>query len=207
MKLMSESTKMVIVLVIVSLLSATSLSIVYEKTKPIIDENKEDALKKSLTEVMPTADRFEESNEVEEIISEKGEGIKKVFDAYDENNEKMGMVLLIDTMGFQGTIRILAGVDNSKKITGIKILEHLETPGLGERITENEFLEQFVNKPITLQGNDIDAITGATISSTAVIDTITGNVNRISGYIEEPEDELFIMNGSLENKTIENASD
>ena len=101
--------------------------------------------------------------------------------------------------GFGGTIKILIGVDNSKKITGTKILEHLETPGLGERITEDEFLEQFVNKPITLQANEIDAITGATISSTAIIDTITGNVNRISEYIES---ELMVINKSL----VKNAS-
>lgn len=207
---MNESTKMIIVLVIVSLLSATSLSIVYEKTKPIIEENKLGELRSSLKEVIPAANRFEENNELKEIISEEREGIKKVFDAYNKNNEKIAMALLMDTIGFGGTIKILVGVDNSKEISGVKILEHLETPGLGERITENEFLEQFVNKPMTLQGNEIDAITGATISSTAVIDTITGNVNRISKYIEEPEDGViegsFIMNKSLENKTIENAS-
>lgn len=238
---MNESTKMVVVLVIVSLLSAISLSIVYEKTEPIIKEKKSEELRNSLKGVMPAADRFEENNELKEIISEEREGIKKIFNAYDEDNKKMGMVLLMDGLGFNAVIRILVGIDiDSKKITGIKILEHLETPGLGERITEDEFLSQFFDKSIMLQANEIDAITGATISSTAVIDVITLNVNRISEYIireesekiegesgeeeleeigeveaaeepkdelaEEPVEELLVINESLENETIENAS-
>ncbi len=238
---MNESTKMVLVLVIVSLLSAVSLSIVYEKTEPIIKEKKSEELRNSLKEVVPIADRFEENNELKEIISEEREGIRKIFDAYDEDNKKIGMVLLMDGLGFNGVIRILVGIGiDSKKITGIKILEHLETPGLGERVTEDEFLSQFFDKSIMLQANEIDAITGATISSTAVIDIITLNVDRISEYIigeesekieeesgeeeleeigeveaeeepknelaEEPVEELLVINKSLENETIENAS-
>lgn len=206
---MKESTKMVMVLVIVSLLSATSLSIVYERTKQTIEENKAEELQRSLNEVIPKAYRFKEDSEAKEIISEEREGIKKVFDAYDKNDEKTGIVLLMDSIGFGGTIKILVGVDtNTAKIAGMKILEHLETPGLGERITEPEFLNQFKDKSTEIKADEFDAITGATISSTAVIETITENVNKISGYIEKPEDELIVsvMNESLENSTIENAS-
>ncbi len=204
-----ESTKMIVVLVVVSLLAATSLSMVYEKTRPTIEENKRIELKNSLGEVFPLGDRFEENNELA-LISEGREGIKKMFDGYDKEDNKIGVVLLMDTIGFAGSIRMLVGVDNSKKITGMKILEHLETPGLGERITEDEFLNQFTGKPITLQIEDVDAITGATISSTAVIETITGNVGRISEYLVEDEvigatplgnESIIVM-----NKTIENAS-
>lgn len=225
---MKETTKMVMVLVIVSLLSATSLSIVYEKTKSTIENNKLGELQRSLKEIIP-AERFEESSELNSLFSEGREGIKKVFDAYDGDNEKNGRVLLMDTIGFGGTIRMLVGVDNLKRISGVKILEHLETPGLGERITEDEFLGQFVGKPITLQIGELDAITGATISSEAVIETITENVNRVSEYLVEDgvteatsyanETESKEVNGTTspgnestkeiiikeDNKTIENA--
>ena len=54
-------------------------------------------------------------------------------------------------------------------------MEHLETPGLGARIEEEEFLDQFIGKP-----EKIDAITGATISSTAVIDTVEELISSIN---------------------------
>lgn len=180
---MNELVRMVLTLVIVSVLSAASLSIVYEKARPIIEEKKLEYLENTLVEVIPTADRFEENNELKEIISEDREGIRKVFDAYNKNNDKMAMALLIDSIGFGGTIKILIGVDiNTAKITGMKILEHLETPGLGERITETEFLNQFKDKSIDIKADEVDAITGATISSAAVIKTVTENVNKISAY-------------------------
>lgn len=189
---MNESTRMILTLVIVSLVSTISLSFVYDKTEPIIKEKKLEELRRSLNQVIPTADRFEEDGELKELISEERGGIKKVFNAY-KNNEKTAIALLMDSIGFGGTIKILVGIDiNSKKITNTKILEHLETPGLGERIAGNEFLAQFTDKSIKLNENDIDAITGATISSTAVIKTITENVNKISEYAK--------------NKTLENAS-
>lgn len=219
----NESTKMVVVLVIVSLLSATALSIVYEKTKPTIEENKQNELMSSLKEVMSNAYRFEENNEFN-LISEEREGVKRMFDAYDEEGNIIGEVLVIDAMGFGGTIKILVGMNLPyRKITGTKILDHLETPGLGERITEREFLDQFkdmsaqrttyVLDGITgatmpaetvMKDEGIDAITGATISSTAVIKAVTENINKISAeIIHELPDE---KNQSLNSMDVKNAS-
>lgn len=201
---MNEPTKMVSVLVIVSLLSAASLSFVYEKASPLIEEKNRGELKRSLQEVTPTADRFDENNELNNLISDGREGIRSIYGAY-QNNEKIGMALLIDTIGFGGTIRILVGIDiKTDEITGIKILQHLETPGLGERIAKPEFLNQFIAKTIELNTKDIDSITGATISSTAVIRAITLNLEKISPYIKK---DGAILNNSLEtNKNAKNAS-
>ncbi len=183
LKKMNEGIKMVVVLVVVSVLSATSLSIVYEKTKPIIEEVKGGELKESLKEVFPDANYFQDDVSSELISTEK-EGIKKVFNAYDEKDNKIGVVLLIDRMGFGGTIKILGGLElRTDEITGMKIVEHLETPGLGERISKPEFLNQFLGKSTKIKAEEVDAITGATISSTAVIDAVTENLNKMSGYI------------------------
>ncbi len=179
----NESIKIIVVLVAVSLLAALSLSIVYEKTKPVIEKNKLDELKKSLIEVMPNAKYFEENKDLtnlNNLISEREEGIKKIFNAYDAENNKTGVVLLIDSKGFGGVIKILVGVDaNTKKISGVKILEHSETPGLGDKITEPLFLAQFKGRSITIKEEQIDGITGATISSKAVIDGIRESVEKI----------------------------
>lgn len=227
---MNESTKMVVILVIVSLLSAASLSLVYEKTKPTIDENKQNELMSSLQEVMPEAYRFEENIEFK-IISEEREGIKRMFDAYDKEDNIIGEVLVIDTIGFGGTIKVLVGMNLPyRKITGTKILDHLETPGLGERITEPEFLDQFKDvstqrqtyeldgitgatmpAKIVMEESSIDGVTGATISSKAVIKAITESINSVSAEIvvELPDGNLSIDNQSMERSKeldIKNAS-
>ncbi len=209
---MNELVRMILTLVIVSVLSAASLAIVYEKARPIIEGKKLEYLENALVEVIPAADRFEENNDLKEIISQDREGIRQVFAAYNKNNEKIAMALLIDSIGFGGTIKILMGIDiDTGKITGMKILEHLETPGLGERITETEFLSQFKDKSTEIKTDEVDAITGATISSKAVIKTIAENVNKISGYIAKEAyeatsiDEPSIVNSSL-TPNIENAS-
>lgn len=207
---MNESTKMVIVLVIVSLLSATSLSMIYEKTKPIIENNKLGELKASLKEVMPDAEWFEENEDLIGLISSEREGVKQIFDAYGKEENKIGVVVLMDTMGFGGIIRMLIGIDlKDNNIAGMKILDHLETPGLGERITGDEFLNQFKGKSTDINADEVDAITGATISSRAVINAVTENVNKISGYITEKggdvmaeatitaDNEVLLTDGSL----------
>lgn len=76
--------------------------------------------------------------------------------------------------GFAGPIEVIVGVDRKGIITGIEILNHRETPGLGARITEDFFLSKFKGKQLgdeiklKRDGGRIDAITGATISARAV---------------------------------------
>lgn len=81
--------------------------------------------------------------------------------------------------GYSGTIRILVGVTPINTIQGLEILWQVETPGLGARITEPAFLDQFKEKNIETtkwkvkkDSGDIDAITGATISPRAVLNAL-----------------------------------
>jgi len=79
---------------------------------------------------------------------------------------------VIEGGGFQGIIRMMVGVNpHEEKITGVKVLSHSETPGLGARITEPAFLEQFAQKSINDDfevKEDVDGVTGATVSSKSV---------------------------------------
>lgn len=81
--------------------------------------------------------------------------------------------------GYSGTIKILAGVGMDGKVIGLEIIDQCETPGLGARIVEPEFTDQFKNSKIastkwavTKDGGDIHAITGATISPRAVVEAL-----------------------------------
>ena len=167
---MNETIRMVSVLVIICILSAIALSLTYESTINIINERRSEELQSALNEVYPS-ETFEEAD-VPEGLLEKN--VKQMFKAKD------GLVLLIEQPGFQSNIKILVGIDTIKKqITDIKILEHLETPGLGSRIEEPGFLSQFKNKELEQQ--KFDAITGATISSSAIINAVKAVSMQILG--------------------------
>tara|TARA_Y100000310_G_scaffold345648_1_gene467716 strand:- start:6366 stop:6818 length:453 start_codon:yes stop_codon:yes gene_type:complete len=136
---------------------------------PIIEENKNNRLMAALKEVVPLADNFEEARDIE-----KFEGIEFIFKGL-KDNRIIGYAILSEASGYGGDIKILTGINIEVEITGIKIMEHLETPGLGARIEEREFLDQFtmgVDAVTEATKPNIDAITGATVSSTAVISTV-----------------------------------
>lgn len=88
-------------------------------------------------------------------------------------------ILTYTKKGYGGTIKMMVGVNNDFKITGIYPLEFSETPGLGTKMTLNEFKDQFISKSLSNfnfkvknDGGDIVAITSATITSRAVGDCI-----------------------------------
>jgi electron transport complex protein RnfG len=101
--------------------------------------------------------------------------------AYDEQRRFVGWAVSGAAPGFQDTIRVLYGYDPARKlVTGMYILESRETPGLGDKIYKDEaFVANFealaVEPEIVLvkdgrdANNEVDAITGATISSAAVV--------------------------------------
>lgn len=85
--------------------------------------------------------------------------------------------------GFGGDIGVMVGFDLEKdQLTGIGILTHQETPGLGARVTETSFTDRFKYKPITAvfkvkkDGGEIDALSGATNSSRGVCEAVTKTV-------------------------------
>ncbi|MCQ2480054.1 MAG: FMN-binding protein [Clostridia bacterium] len=96
-------------------------------------------------------------------------------DALDENGKTIGYVLVTDSTGYGGKISTMTGIDTEGKVTGIEFLEIGETVGLGMNATKPTFKDQFkglvsgiiVNKNAP-SGNEIKALTGATITSKAV---------------------------------------
>lgn len=81
--------------------------------------------------------------------------------------------------GYGGEIRLLVGVTADNTLYGFEVLSHRETPGLGSKITEPAFKNQFRGRPLSdtrwavkKDGGPFDAITGATISSRAVLEAI-----------------------------------
>lgn len=160
---MLKGFKLIFVLAVISLLSGGILAKTYELTSPKMREVALENQKKAVFEVLPAISDYREFD--------NDAGIS-IYEGLDSSGNVVGLAYIAEGAGFQGTIRMMVGLDlKSKKITGYKVLEHLETPGLGARIAEDGFKGQFSGKswndPFKVK-EDVIPITGATISSKAV---------------------------------------
>ncbi|WP_027338878.1 RnfABCDGE type electron transport complex subunit G [Halonatronum saccharophilum] len=164
--------RLVIVLTIIVMCSAVLLSFVHQWTEPIIAEHAASADAEAVLAVLPEAEETEFVS-AGDLIYYKG---------FDGAGNLIGIALQDEGRGYEGGIRVMVGLDmEDEKVLGIDILEHSETPGLGSRITEEDFLDQFVGKSFSdsfeLQ-NDIDVISGATASSRGVTEAIKGAIDK-----------------------------
>jgi len=177
----AKKVKDVSVLLLAGITSAFLLSFVYRQTAPLISKHRrEESLKKSLSEVFD-----EPSAQFKEI---KTDTLWKVF----KKEKQIGIVFRSFEKGYSGTIRPIVGVDSTGKIIKVKIPkgELSETPGLGMKIAEENFLNQFRNltadeiflKKDNHQGK-IDAVTSATISSRAATDAVREGLLKYSEFL------------------------
>ena len=170
---MKEIIKITAVLTTVCIVCAFFLSLVYGLANEKIAANAAAKVKNAITKIASSAVRVEE-------MPLKDETIHKLFD----NKDKMiGYAFLAQGQGYQGKIKILTVTDPDLKILkGIEVVESMETPGLGAKIQEVFFRNQFVDLSISdfisciknepTKNNQIKAITGATISSQAVVNIL-----------------------------------
>ena len=104
-----------------------------------------------------------------------------------ENDETIGLAAVSAGEGYGGPIEVLTGTNPQGEIIGISVLDHSETDGLGDRVEEAEFRERFhgltVDDPITI-GEDVDGLTGATVSAEAVAEAVRDAMGVISSASE-----------------------
>ena len=174
----SSLVNMVFSLFVINIISAASLGFVYLITVEPIKEAKDVKQNFAVMAVLPEHDNSPASDTCK-IKSYDG-GEKLTCYHATKNGELTGFAVETWTMkGFSGLIRLMVGFDKEGKIFNISILEHKETPGLGTKMADNEFIEQYRGKnpgtsilKVKKDGGDIDAITAATISSRAFSDAV-----------------------------------
>ena len=171
---MGKSIKLIIILTIISLLSGGVLALAYSFTSPKMEEVALLNQQKSIFEVLSGIKSYREFQNNKNML---------IFEGLDDNGNVMGLAYVAEGAGFQGKIRLMVGLDLAlKQITGYKVLEHQETPGLGARIDEDGFKKQFFQKFWTdafKLKEDIIPITGATISSKVVTDLMKKSVDEV----------------------------
>jgi electron transport complex protein RnfG len=178
-----SSFRLALTLGVAGLLSGLAIVTVFEVTAPMIAANRARALREAVLRVVPGATRMQAHEG-----AERAEGDGAVYAAYDDDGLFRGYAIVGEGPGFQDTIRLIYGYDPSRAtIVGMEVLESRETPGLGDKIAKDEeFVSSFDSlsvdprvvlvKPGESQAeNEVDAITGATISSRAVVDIINAS--------------------------------
>jgi electron transport complex protein RnfG len=168
---------MVSTLLLISTVAAFSLGMVFNLTKEPIALAKKAKQEAAIKAVLPAFDRLEVLQ-----VKSAWEDDSLQFNLAYQNDQFVGVAISSFTnKGFGGNIRLMVGLLPDGSINNISVLEHKETPGLGDKMQKNKssWSEQFNGKnpgsfklAVTKDGGDVDAITAATISSRAYTDAV-----------------------------------
>ncbi len=190
---MNKMIKNALILTVITLCSGLLLGLVYEVTKQPIADAQEAATQEAYKIVFADADSFVDdeafdAEAAQAVVDAEGytaASIDASVIAYS-GSEMLGYVLTVtDSDGYGGDITFTIGITNDGMINGISILSISETAGLGMKAAEPAFYEQFSDKIVQLftvtkvgstSESEIDAISGATITSQAVTDGVNAGV-------------------------------
>jgi electron transport complex protein RnfG len=153
----------IILLTIVVFLSVVLIIATNTITQGRIQDQQAQQIQGMLKKMFPDMDKYTLQNEI--------------YTLYATDQARIGYAFLATGKGYGGDISILIGLENETTVKAISIISQSETPGLGDRITGSSFLNQFDGVSIDSvklkrNGGQIDAITGSTISSSAVVNAV-----------------------------------
>ena len=211
----TSSFAMLRTLSLVAGLSGFLVVLAYQITLPLIEENKRIAIERALFKVIPGAvsrrDFIVTAQGIVPADDGSGDG-KLIYAGYDEQGRLSGVALEAAAQGYQDVIRLLYSIDPACQcIRGIQVLKMAETPGIGDKIAKDpQFQENFVELDARLNtdasglANDIlmvkhgtrtepwqiDAISGATISSRAVARMLNDSAQQMVPKIMTDLDQL-----------------
>ena len=161
---------MIIVLALICLVVAAILGAVNNVTAPAIAANTEATVQESLTTVLP-ADEYTDVEFPDGRVTLSNGTTVTVVGVYQAGDQGY-VVEVLAPGGYGGNIDMMTGIDTSGAVTGISIISHSETSGLGSKATEPDWQAQFQGTTedvsVTKDGGTINAITGSTITSRCV---------------------------------------
>lgn len=149
--------KPVLVLTCICLVVTALLAYINTVTSPIIAEAEQNAAREAMAEVLSEADSFEQVT-----LDTSPERVTEIYRA--ENGA--GYVFMLTTKGYGGDMRLICGIKTDGTIEACKTLSHSETSGLGSKTAEDPYKNQYIGKSSETL-DEVDAISGATISSVA----------------------------------------
>ena len=132
-------------------------------TRDIIAVNAQKEREKAVADIYPAMTAMEAQTK------EWADGVNTVYAVY-ENEACIGYAVDLNSRGFGGDINMIVGIGADGTVAGVRVIAHSETPGLGSKATLADYLQNYigVGEQLTIK-QDIDAVSGATISSKAVL--------------------------------------
>jgi len=154
---MKDIVKLAVTLMVICAVAAGALAVTNNVTSKVIAENERLAKVAEMQKLFPTVAELEDR-------TVDGQSATLGFDA---DGNQVGVLAEGRAEGYGGVIRFNLALDGEGKIVGLNIIEHSETPGLGARITEEGYRNQY--KGLSAESDfKLDAISGATVSSRAM---------------------------------------
>ena len=201
-KLKSTLMKDAFLLFLITLISGLALSYVYEITKAPIEQQQAEKKIKANQAVFIEASAFEIDTEMMKLVAStdlttmsedyKGITIDEISKAMDKEGKVLGYNVTISTkQSYSDHLTLVFGYSKEGVVKGIAFTTLTETAGLGMKAAKPEFVDQFLNKSatqfvVTKTGADsqdqIDAISGATITSKAVTNAVNAGIGFITKY-------------------------
>ena len=180
----TEMARPVVVLVVICLVASALLGFTNAKTAPVIEENiriEAEKTRVAMSAVVPEGSEFTDALEIPQaaIDAAKAQG-GTVSELYGVTNggAEAGYVAKVAASGSQGTITMMVGIDANGAITGISVVSHSETSGIGTKVVGNEpnsagepVLDQFIGMSGSgslVVGKNVIAVSGATVSTKGI---------------------------------------
>lgn len=184
---MRDMGKLVIALTVTCVVSALVLAWINSLTEEPIAEQEKLAKLRAIKAVLPPFDNDPVKDTKRLVVGRDKKGNPQLMTFYlgRKEGEVSGAAFQVVGEGYGGFITVMMGVNPAGEISGIYILKHLETPGLGANIEKPKFTEQFKGKSLAnsklvggnlavkKDGGDIEALTGATISPRGVVEAVS----------------------------------
>lgn len=192
---MKRILKDALVLFCITLIAGLALATVYAVTKEPITAAELSARAEAYRTVFADAADFVADDAVDTAVSNSAQicqaagfdsvTVSDALFAVDADGNPIGCVLTVNGKGYGGTIQLTMGVRADHTISGVSILSHSETAGLGAKCTDEAFIGQYTGKPadtLTVvktgakESNEIDAISGATITTNGITEAVNAGL-------------------------------
>ena len=190
---MKEIIRLVVVLGTICIVAGLALAGVHSATKEPIEKQLLQSVKGPAVKVVLTDydnDPINDNFKLPAGKDKKGRDVFQTVFPAKKGGQVTALALDASGKGFAGEVGVMVGITPDGRLTGIAITKHSETPGIGSRVTEPKFTEQFKGKPVD-DPTSVDGVSGATYSTKGVFAAVTAAVE----YYKNNKNEILAKAG------------
>jgi len=175
-----------LVLFCITAVACAILAMVNQATYQVREDNKAEAKKIAQQLIFPDAQDF-----FEVIYKDTEKDSLVYYEVFDDQENFLGYILNAEGKGYAGKIEIMVGLEVDRSIKMLKVLDQKETPGLGDNCKKDDFPNRYIGRSrddltVDKDGGKIDSITGATITTRAITQSIKEYIEKLEKHLPQP---------------------